>query len=65
MSQLLWLLKMSTQNLLMLSGKYDSLLAEVDDDGGGDNVGGDNVGGVMLVVIILVVIMLVVVMLVV
>ena len=41
----------------MLFGKYDSLLAadslatafhnlaEVNDDGGGDNVGGDNVGG--------------------
>ena len=51
------LLKMSTQNLLMLFSKYDSLLAadslatafhslaSVDDDGGG-NVGGDNVGGV-------------------
>ena len=48
---------MSTQNLLMLFGKYNSLLAsdslatafqnlaEVDDDSGGDNVGGGNVGG--------------------
>ena len=51
------LLQMSTQNLLMLFGKYDSLLAAdslatafhnfagVDDDGGG-NAGGDNVGNV-------------------
>ena len=48
---------MSTQNLLMLFGKYNSLLAadslatafhnlaEVDDDSGGGNVDGDNVGG--------------------